>query len=78
MRVVAVRWCDSHDIAPGEWITEGEVDPGMEVLTVGHLISKTKRHVVIAHSVADNGDLRGCFVIPRSSVLSFRRLKGFT
>jgi hypothetical protein len=66
-RPVWIRWHDAAHVAPGEWVTE-LADTGVTVHTVGVLIAKTKRHLVVAHSVDSSGNATGVFSIPRSAV----------
>ena len=73
MSVVRVVWTDAGHIGgANEWLA----DPGdteIRVVTVGHLIRKTKTHVVVAHSKAD-GLWTGVFSIPLSAIKSIRKL----
>ena len=66
-RPVWIRWHDAAHVARGEWVDE-LADTGVTVHTVGVLIGKTKRHLVIAHSCDDAGNVTGVFSIPRTAV----------
>lgn len=73
-RVYRVKWRDATDLNPGEWVTDMP-DPECIVDTVGVLIRSTTTHHVFAHTVTrHDGARRGEFAIPRSAVLSKRRL----
>lgn len=66
-RPVWVRWHDACHVAPGEWV-ETLGDTSVTVHTVGVLIGKTKKHLVVAHSVDSSGNYCGVFSIPRTAV----------
>jgi len=72
MSIVRIAWTDACHIAAGEWV-EHVGDPAVRVVTVGHLVTETKTHVVVAHSRAD-GMWTGVFSIPRSAIKSMRKL----
>jgi hypothetical protein len=72
MTAVRVVWTDAAHISAGEWVDDLG-DTSVRVVTVGHLIRKTKTHVVVAHSKAD-GLWTGVFSIPLSAVKSIRKL----
>lgn len=73
-----LRWTDAHDIGAGEWVTPKDIRAGCEIVTVGLLIARTRTHYVITHSIADGGDARGAFAIPRQNVVEYRRLNPST
>lgn len=69
-----LRWTDAHDIGAGEWLNPKDIRAGCEIVTVGLLVRKTKRHYIVTHSIADGSDCRGAFAIPRQNVVEYRRL----
>jgi hypothetical protein len=44
-------------------------------VTVGFLISKDKREIILAHTQAEDGSFGGRFAIPRGFIKSFRYVK---
>ena len=75
---VLVEWTDACDWSPAEWVdleplTAG-VATGCDVITVGWLVQKSKRALVLALSVTSERDGRGLFVIPRACVTRVVRL----
>lgn len=70
--IVRIVWHDAAHIAPGEWVDDPG-DTSVRVVTVGHLVTKTASHIVVAQSKTD-GLLTGVFSIPRSAVKSIRKL----
>lgn len=75
MKAVRIRWTDACVHGTGEWLDPTTIDPGCEIVTVGLLVAKTKTHYVVTHSVAESGDVRGAFSIPRVNVIACRRLR---
>lgn len=76
---VLVEWTDACDWSPAEWVdleplTAG-VATGCDVITVGWLVQKSKRALVLALSISEALDGRGLFVIPRACVQKVTRLK---
>jgi hypothetical protein len=69
LRPVVIVWRDACHHAPGEWLDGAPDDLQVMVTTVGFLIRKGKRHLVVAQSVCDGGLLTGVFSIPRSNVV---------
>lgn len=72
MTIVRIVWHDAAHIAPGEWVDDVG-DTTTRVVTVGYLVAKTAKHVVIAHSKT-GGSMTGVFSIPRSGIKSIRKL----
>lgn len=71
--VVIVEWLDAYAASDG-WCCRSELQPdGCLVQTVGFLLPDTQPdHVVIAQSVANDGDLYHVFCIPVGMVRSMR------
>ena len=67
-RPVAIIWDDAHHIGADLWLNPADVAPGVRVTTVGLLVSKTRTHYVIAHSLDDSGNITGTFAVPKSTV----------
>lgn len=68
MKLVHVRWRDAHHIAPGGWINLDDIRPGVLVSSVGIQVRRTKRWLVLAESVDDQGNATGVFAIPRAVI----------
>lgn len=79
-RRVKVVWQDSRvPTAHWQWRSEMSSPRIVEITTLGFLIKKTKRLVVIAHSISRkdlDGDFQmiGMMEIPRRSVISIERI----
>ena len=76
---VFIEWHDACDWSPGEWV---DLDPlesghatGCDVVSVGWLVQKSKRAVVLAMSISSENDGRGLFVVPCSAIKRMVRLK---
>ena len=67
-RPVAIIWSDAAHIGAGQWLETPLGDTSIEITTVGLLVRKTKTHLVIAHSLDEDGNVTGVFSIPRSAV----------
>ena len=69
-RPVIVQWVDSCHLAPGAWVERDEIDDVTPcgVITCAWLIHRTKRRLVLAHSVSESGDVTGVFVVPSQNV----------
>jgi hypothetical protein len=63
-KLVLVQWDDAASVTSA-WQKEVGV-VGCE--TVGFLVKKDKKEVVIAHTLASDGDFGGKFAIPRGMV----------
>jgi hypothetical protein len=75
---VLIEWVDACDWSPGEWV---DLEPlksghatGCDVITVGWLVQKSKRALVLALSISEADDGRGLFVIPTACVTTMTRL----
>ena len=75
MKAYRIVWEDSAGPLGGVWHDEDEDVDTVTVTTVGYLVKKTKRRIVIAHSRHDGGQLGGVLAIPRSAVRSMKRLR---
>lgn len=65
--VTVIKWSDAAHIAPGEWL--GAVpDTRVHVTTVGLLVRTTRKHVVVAHSLDESGNVTGVFSVPRTAI----------
>ena len=64
--IVRVLWEDAY--STNVWtVAEADVVPCM-VLTVGYLLKRDKRHVVVAQSVGDNDMVADLIIIPSGMV----------
>lgn len=73
MKIVTVTWVDSATCHG--WIPRAEPVSPLECQSVGYLVKRTKKKVVLAHSKND-GQWCGVIAIPRSAVTSVSRLAG--
>ena len=71
--VTVVLWTDAAHIAPGEWL-EDVGDTRVNVTTVGLLVRATKKHVVVAHTLDESGNVTGVFSIPRGVIRKVTQL----
>ena len=77
-RLVMVEWIDSADIGAATWLPlkelgDADVSPA-SIITAGWLVSKSKSALLLTLSVAEHGDARGVFCIPRVCVKKITRL----
>lgn len=74
MRIVHVRWEDSH--GSSGWVDRDDVDKWPLVInTVGYLFAKDKKTLSVASSMSKNGEFSGVTKIPRSCVIKIKVLK---
>ena len=75
---VLIEWTDACDWSPAEWVDleplESGHATGCDVITVGWLVQKSKRALVLALSISEADDGRGLFVVPMACVKSMVRL----
>lgn len=71
--VTVVHWSDAAHIGPGEWL-EAVPDTRVHVTTVGLLVRATKKHVVVAHTLDESGNVTGVFSIPRTAIRKVTQL----
>lgn len=77
LRLVRVTWGDAYHIAPGEWFDPDGVDlEPCACITIGMLVAESSTAVLVAHSVQEDGDVTGGFVIPKSNIVSIETLAG--
>lgn len=72
MKIVIVKWVDS--CSPERywnWEVDGKPD---HIVTVGFVVKKTKKIVVICASYGSGGSKGGFMTIPRCSIKSMKRL----
>ena len=79
MKYVLVRWVDS--VSHDGWMTKSQTQtwvdaPGAEQVSVGFLLSKTKKFVVIAQSVQiePDGHTAALLQIPTPCVISMKTI----
>ena len=66
-KVVKITWDDAASDTK-TWVRPDDMAGLCEIITVGIFIEKTKDHICIAHSMAEDGFLCGVFFIPRGCV----------
>lgn len=69
MKIVKVTWRDSHRYMY-QMSQEDDVET-TEIETVGWLIRKQNKDLVIAQDIFPNGDMRGVMVIPHENIIKF-------
>ena len=67
---VLVKWHDAVN-ATMAWQTNVEVCP---ITTIGFLIKKDRRQVIVAHSMSEDGQFAGRFAIPLGMLVEVREL----
>lgn len=77
-RPVFVEWRDAADVGDG-WVCvddfeDDDVAP-CGVVSVGWLLSRTESAVLLALSIAENGDARQTFIVPASAIKTMRVLR---
>jgi len=74
---VLIEWHDAADFGEG-WVSLDDVEDDhvapCDVITVGWLVQKSKRALVLALSISEAMDGRGLFVVPRACVKKVTRL----
>ena len=74
MIIVRITWLDSAAAHNRPWIADNETVRALKCSSVGFLIEKNRREVIIAQSL--NANQRGnVYAIPTSSIRKMRRLK---
>lgn len=75
VRLVRIVWRDAHHIGAGEWFDPDGVELApCECVTVALLIRESPAAVLVAHTVQEDGDCTGGFVIPRANIVSLETL----
>lgn len=57
------------------WVAKDGEDEVAHCKSVGYLVKKDREKIVIAQSLAQDGDVMNKFVIPRGCVRSIREIK---
>jgi hypothetical protein len=75
---VFIEWNDAADVGEG-WVRlddfgDDDVAP-CGVVSVGWLVRRTKSAVLLALSIAENGDARQTFIVPTSAIKRMVRLR---
>lgn len=75
--IVLVEWRDAHN--EPDWkhvntITDSK-DHTMLVKSVGFLVLKNKREIVLAHGICDDGEVESRLAIPRDWCQKIKRIK---
>lgn len=73
-RTVEVRWLDSFTSGP--WQPPSQLRRGsMKLKSAGYLVAASKSRIVVSAAVGHNGEAAASIIIPRSAVLSVKRLR---
>jgi hypothetical protein len=72
MRKVEITWRDSQIYT--SQISTSELFDVCVLTSVGYLVSKDKKQLVIARDIVNDTDIRGAIVIPKENVVKLRRL----
>lgn len=72
--LVLVTWDDAAELNLG-WMEESEIEAKpMIVRTVGFMVRKTKKHVIVASTIGDHAHCHAQFQIPRQMIQSIEVL----
>ena len=69
-RLVRVEWYDAAHIGAGGWVSARDVHTGAKVTTVGFVLRRTRRWLVVAQSLGPDDTATGVFAIPRVGIIS--------
>ena len=74
MKIIEVEWEDSCSIA-NQWMKpNGDLEPSL-CKSVGYLVSKNKKRIVIAQNYNDeSGEVHNQFIIPRGCVIKIKEV----
>ena len=75
-RIVCVEWDDASSNSGYYNKDHPEKFNPVRCKTVGHLISKNKKAVVICSDAFEDGDKRGIHTIPKKMIVRITELKG--
>lgn len=67
MKPVTVTWDDSA--TANGWVEQSSTLRPVRCTTIGFLAHKTKRHVVVAGTLGDNGQMCSLISIPRCAIV---------
>ena len=73
--VCRVTWVDSCSCSRWRDVDQVRGETLMECQTVGFLVSRTRRSLVLAQSVNENRDLAASWVVPTAGVKRVERLR---
>lgn len=77
VRLVRIVWHDAYHVGAGTWLDPDDVELApCECVTVALLIRESATALLLAHTVQEDGNATGAFVIPRASVVSVETLAG--
>lgn len=75
MKLVYVKWRDSHSTAEGTWHTKREiVTKAAAVETVGWVLKETKNSITLVSSVAPE-EVAGDITIPKQNIIKRKRIR---
>ena len=74
-KIVEVRWVDASSYASARTVDQCKKCSLLKMKTVGYLISEDIKVVVVSMEFCENGMYKDTTVIPRSTVISIKRLK---
>ena len=75
VRLVRIEWHDAYHVNAGQWFDPDALDPEpCNCITVGLLIRESSDAVMVAHTVQENGDCTGGFVVPKANIVSLETL----
>ena len=67
-RLVRVEWLDAAHVGAGDWVDARAPHTGTQVVTVGFVLRRTRRWLVLAQSLGPDNTATGVFVIPRINI----------
>lgn len=67
--LVEILWDDAADLQIEGWTSSDNIDTKHQIaITVGFLVKETEEHVVVAHTIDNNGEVTGLMQIPKGMI----------
>ena len=64
-----IQWRDAHDVGAGTWVDPtAQSFTSMAITSIGWIVHEDNDVVVLASTLAEGGEVRGAFVIPKSAI----------
>lgn len=77
MKLVQIKWVDSHSPSANIWIDECDIDHSpLNIKTVGWVINKSKQSITVANQIAgeNSNQVSGVITIPRCCIKKMKIL----
>jgi len=72
--IIEVHWVDIASFPGWSTLEEAITSTTMECISIGYVIHKDKKSVVMAQTIADNGDVGEILCIPTSVIRELREI----